>query len=329
VSRLPLTMAFSHYEHVSDLMNGKVPVEGVDLTCLNLQIEEIFFRMFTYRDFDVSEVSMAKYSSLISQGDSPFVGIPVFPSRVPRHSSIYIRRDGPVKQPSDLKGKRVGIPEWAQTASVYSRGLLQHQYGVDLKSVQWVQAGVDQPGRQEKVKLNLPAGINYTSEPTKSLGGMLISGELDAVLSAHAPICFEQGHPNVALMFPNYLEVEQQYVKETGILPIMHTVAIKREIVERNPWVATNLLAAFEESKRRSLQRVLNNTSSSLPIPWCYEIARRIQDIVGKELMPYGIEANRTTLEAFLQYAFEQGVCHRKLKPEDLYPAQVQRSFKV
>jgi 4,5-dihydroxyphthalate decarboxylase len=329
LSRLSLTLAISHYDHVADLLLGRVPVEGIDLTCLNLQVEEIFHRMFNYQDFDVAEVSMAKFSSLASQGDSPFVGIPVFPSRVPRHSSIYIRRNGPVKQPSDLKGKRVGVPEWAQTAAVYSRGLLAHQYGIDLTSIEWVQAGVDQSGRQEKVKLKLPPGIRYTPRPDKSLGGMLISGEIDAALSAHPPLSFDEGHPNIARLFEDYLGLEQQYVKETGILPIMHAVGIKRQIVEKNPWVAMNLFNAFEESKRRSLARVLSPTTSALPIPWGYELARRMQDIAGKELMPYGVEANRTTLDAFLQYAFEQGVCHRRLKPEDLFPPQVQKSFRV
>jgi 4,5-dihydroxyphthalate decarboxylase len=329
VSLLPLTLASSHYDHVTDLANGRVPVEGVDLTFLNLQIEEIFFRQFNYWDFDASEVSMGKYCSLVSQGAAPIVAIPVFPSRVPRHSSIYIRRDGAVKTPADLKGKRIGIPEWAQTASVYSRGLLAHQYGIDLTSIQWVQAGVDQPGRMEKVKLNLPNGIDYTPAPDKSLSGMLVSGEIDAALSAHAPSCFEQGHPNVVRLFPDYLDVEMKYVKETGIYPIMHTIAIKREIVERNPWVAANLFKAFDEARRRSVERALNSTGSTLPLPWGYEFARRMQDIVGKDLMPYGVEQNRTTLDAFLQYAFEQGVCHRRLTPDELFPLQVQKSFKV
>jgi 4,5-dihydroxyphthalate decarboxylase len=329
VGRLSLTLAISHYDHVADLALGRVPVEGIELNVLNLQVEEIFFRMFTYRDFDAAEVSMAKFSSLASQGESPFVGIPVFPSRVPRHSSIYVRRDGPVKQPSDLAGRRVGIPEWAQTAAVYSRGMLRHQYGVDLSSIEWVQAGVDQPGRQEKVKLNLPPGIRYRSAPDKSLGGMLLSGEIDAALSAHPPLCFEQGHPNVTRLFEDYLDLEQRYVKETGIFPIMHTVAIRRDIVERHPWVAMNLFKAFEESKRRSVARALNPTTSALPIPWGYEVARRMQNVVGEELLPYGIEANRTTLEAFLQYAFEQGVLHRRMQPDELFPPQVQRSFRV
>jgi 4,5-dihydroxyphthalate decarboxylase len=324
-----LTLAISHYDHVTDLVNGRAPVEGVDLTCLELQIEEIFFRTFNYRDFDVAEVSMAKYTALVSQGDAPFVAIPVFPSRVPRHSSIYVRRDGPVKQPSDLAGRKVGIPEWAQTAAVYSRGLLAHQYGVDLSSIQWIQAGVDQPGRAEKVKLKLPPGIRCTPAPDKSLSAMLVAGEIDAALSAHPPACFEQRHSNIRRLFEDYLEIEQRYVKDTGIFPIMHTVAIKREIVERHPWVAMNLFKAFEQAKARSVERALNSTSSTLPIPWGYELARRMQSIVGEDLMPYGIEANRTTLEAFLQYAHEQGVTHRKLAPEDLFPPQVQKSFKV
>jgi 4,5-dihydroxyphthalate decarboxylase len=329
VSKLPLTLAISHYEHVTELFSGRVGVEGVDLTCLNLQIEEIFFRQVNYRDFDVSEFSMGKYCSLVSQGEAPFVAIPVFPSRVTRHSSIYIRRDGAVKAPADLAGKTIGIPEWAQTASVYSRGLLQHQYGIDLASIQWVQAGVDQPGRLEKVKLKLPQGLKYESRPDKSLSGMLVSGEIDAALSAHAPACFEHGHPNVVRLFPDYLETEMKYVRDTGIYPIMHVIVFKREIVERHPWVAMNMFKAFDEARRISVERALNGTSSVLPLPWGYEYARRMQEIVGKDLMPYGVDANRVTLEAFLQYGTEQGVFHRKLEVEELFPAVVQKSFKV
>jgi 4,5-dihydroxyphthalate decarboxylase len=329
LSKLPITLAISHYDHVTELVSGRVPVEGVELTALNLQIEEIFFRQFNYRDFDVSEVSMGKYCSLVSQGNAPLVAIPVFPSRVPRHSSIYIRRDGPVKTPQDLAGKRIGIPEWAQTASVYSRGFIQHQYGIDLKSIHWIQAGVDQPGRLEKVKLKLPDGIRYESRPDKSLGGMLISGEIDAALSAHPPLCFDQGHPNVGRLFEDYLDIEMKYVKETGIYPIMHTVAFRREIVEQNPWVAANLFKAFDEARRISVERALTCTSSALPLPWGYEFVKQMQAVVGNDLMPYGVEANRATLDAFLQYAFEQGVCHRRLQPEELFPPQVQKSFKV
>jgi 4,5-dihydroxyphthalate decarboxylase len=240
-----------------------------------------------------------------------------------------VRRDGPVKTPADLVGRKVGIPEWAQTAAVYSRGLLAHQYGLDLAAIQWVQAGVDEPGRVEKVKLNLPNGITVTPRPDSTLNEMLVNGEIDAALTAHAPPCFVAGHPNVRRLFENYVDIEMAYVKETGILPIMHAIAIRREIVDKHPWIIANLFKAFDEAKRRSQQRALQITTTAFPVPWIYEYARRSQEIFGDDFFPYGIEANRTTLDAFLQYAFEQGVCHRRLQPEDLFPAQVQSSFRV
>ncbi|MEX1083719.1 MAG: 4,5-dihydroxyphthalate decarboxylase [Xanthobacteraceae bacterium] len=329
MARLPLSLALNQYDHTADLVSGRVPVDGIELNCLTLPIEEIFFRTFVYGEFDISEVSMAKYCSRISQDDRSLVAIPVFPSRVPRHSSIYIRRDGPVRQPSDLAGRKVGLPEWAQTASVYSRGLLAHHYGVDLASIEWVQAGVNQPGRIEKVKLNLPPGVKVTPRPDKSLSEMLVSGEIDVALSAHAPDCFEQGHPNIGRLFENFIDVEMKYVKETGIFPIMHTVAIRGELLERHPWVAMNLFKAFEEAKNRSLARAQSITATACPIPWCYEQTRRAKEIFGEDFWPYGIEANRKTLDAFLQYAFEQGVCHRRLAPEDLFAKQVQERFSI
>ncbi len=329
MTRLSLTLAVSEYDHVRDLVSGAVAVDGVELTCLTLQVEEIFFRTFVNRDFDASEVSMAKYCSMISQGDHSLAAIPVFPSRVPRHSSIYVRRDGPVRKPADLVGRKVGLPEWAQTAAVYSRGLLAHQYGIDLASIDWIQAGVDEPGRVEKVKLNLPKGVKVTPRPDSSLNEMLVKGEIDAALSAHPLPAFVNGHPNVTRLFEDFLELEMTYVKETGIFPIMHAVAIRRELVDRHPWLPMNLYKAFEEAKRRSIERVQTITTTAVPIPWCYEHARRAKTIFGDDFFPYGIDANRKTLDAFLQYAHEQGVCHRRLAPEDIFLPQVQERFGV
>ena len=234
-----------------------------------------------------------------------------------------------MKQPADLKGKRIGIPEWAQTASVYSRGLLRISTASTSQSIQWVQAGVDQPGRLEKVKLNLPAGIKYSSAVDKSFSGMLVSGEIDAALSAHPPACFEQGHPNVARLFPDYLEIEHEI--RQGHRHLSDHARDRDQAGDRreHPWIAANLFDAFEEAKRRSIERALQQHVSALPMPWGYEFARRMQEIVGEDLLPYGIDANRTTLDAFLQYGFEQGVLHKRMQPEDLFPPQVQRSFKV
>src|SRR6202035_3720599 len=197
MNEVPLTRAISRYDHVEDLVSGRVVPEGIRLTCLSLPIEEIFFRFLKYREWDVSEVSFAKYASLISQAAGSLTAIPFFPSRIFRHSSIFVRRDGAVRTPQDLAGKRIGLPEWAQTAAVYSRGLLAHQYGIDLAGIEWIQAGVNEPGRGEKVALNLPPGIRLTPAPTKSLSRMLVEGEVDAVFSAHPPDCFESGEANI------------------------------------------------------------------------------------------------------------------------------------
>ena len=329
MAREKLTLAIGDYDHVADMANGRVPVEGIDLTCLILQIEEIFFRTLAYREFDVSEISMAKYVSLVSQDDRSFVAIPVFPSRIHRHSSLYVRRDGPVQAPGDLAGRRVGVPEWAQTAAVYSRGFLAHQYGVDLASIDWVQAGVNEPGRAEKVALKLPSGIRLTPAPDRSLSAMLRDGEVDAILTAHAPDCFKQGHPNIRRLFEDYVAVEAEYFRTTGIFPIMHTVVIRRERLDAAPWVARELLKAFEEAKRRSMARALEVSAPRFPIPWCYAYAQQAQAMFGEDYWPYGIEANRTTLDAFLQYAHEQGVCHRRLAVEELFSRETAKAFRV
>ena len=330
LSKLPLTLAISHYDHVTELVTGRVPVEGVELTALNLQIEEIFFRQFNYRDFDVSgsldgQVLLAGVARQCAAGRDPGVSLAraaalvgLHPPRRPCEEAGRPRRQA--HRYPGMGADRVGL---------FTRLAFEHQYGIDLKSIHWIQAGVDQPGRLEKVKLKLPDGIRYESRPDKSLSGMLISGEIDAALSAHPPLCFDQGHPNVGRLFEDYLDVEMKYVKETGIYPIMHAVAFRREIVEKHPWVAANLFKAFDEARRISVERALACTSSALPLPWGYEFAKRMQAVVGNDLMPYGVEANRTTLDAFLQYAFEQGVCHRRLQPEELFPPQVQKSFRV
>ena len=312
-----------------DLASGAVRAQGIAINTLSFAVEEIFHRFTRYREWEASEMSMGKYTSLISQGERSITGIPVFPSRVFRHSSIYVRRDSKLKSPQDLRGRKVGLPEWAQTAAVYTRGMLVHEYGVGLDEVEWVQAGVDQPGRVEKVALKLPRGVRLTARPDLSLDRMLLAGEVDAVMSAHAPRAFEARHPDIVRLFPDYRPVEEAYFRKTGIYPIMHVIALRREVLDRFPWVATNLLEAFEEAKLRSLARAREITASRFPVPWIAEIADRAFELFDGDPMPYGIAANRTTLAAFLRFGFEQGVCHTLLQPEDLFPAEVQTTFKI
>ena len=329
MSKLPLTIAVSRYDHVNDVLTGAVPVEGIDLNPLDLPLHDIFFRFIHFKDFDVAELSMAKYVSMISQGDDLLIALPVFPSRVPRHSAIYVRRDGPVKQPADLAGRRVGVPEWAQTAGVYARGLLMHEFGVDLASIEWCQAGEDQPGRREKVELKLPPGVTVRTVLDKSLSDMLVAGELDAILAAQPPQPYLDGHPNIARMFEEFLDIEYRYVEKTKIIPIMHTIAMRKEIVDRHPWTAVNLFNAFEKAKNRSVERALYGGMTYFPILWGFEHARRSQTLFDGDYWPYGVESNRRTLEAFLRYAHEQGVCHRLLRVEELFPPQLLRSYRV
>ncbi len=329
MSRLPLTVAASDYAHFADLTSGRVPIEGVDLNFFRLSIEEIFYRFTRFREWHVSEMSMGKYISLKSQDDASITAIPVFPSRVFRQSSLFVRAGSPIGDASELAGKRIGIPEWAQTASIYTRGWLVHQLGIPLQEIEWVQAGVNQPGRVEKVELRLPEGVRYRNEPERSLTGMLLDGDIDVAMSAHPPGPFENGTGEIVQLYPNYREIEEAYFRETGIFPIMHVIALRADVFEANRWIAMNLLRAFEQSKTNAIERAREITATRLPFAWCYEAVERARDLFGEDFFPYGMEANRATLEAFLQYGFEQGVCHRRLAVEELFPPEVQSSFKV
>ena len=325
---LALTMAISRYDHVRDLTSGTVRAEGIDLTTLNLPVEEIFYRFLHHREWHVSELSLAKYVALRAAGDESICAIPVFPSRVCRHSSIFVRPDGP-RQPAQLAGARIGVPEWAQTASVYTRSLLMHEWGVPLTDVHWVQAGVNQPGRREKVELHLPPGVTLSSVTDRSLDEMLHAGDLDAVFSAHPPASFERGDPGIVRLFADHEPVEREYVARTGIFPIMHVIAIRGDVLDAAPWVAQNLLTAFEEAKQASLARLAEMTASRVPLPWIPERLAEMRALIGPDPWPYGVQANLPTLGAFLRYAYEQGVAACHLEPEELFAPQVLGHYRV
>lgn len=326
MNRLRLTLAVGDYDHTRDVSTGRLPVQGVDLTTLNLRPEEMFFRFTFFREWDVSEMSMGKYVSLRSQDDTSLAAIPVFPSRAFRHSMIYLREGGKIVRAEQLKDKRIGVPEWAQTAAIYSRGYLVHEAKVPLESVEWIQAGVNEPGRVEKVKLNLPKGVDYRAEPGRSLTDMLLAGDIDAILSARPPSALGRG---IERLFPDYEPVEEAYFRKTGIFPIMHVIVIKSKVLERHPWLAMNLYKAFEEAKRRSIERLADITVSAAPLAWLGPYAERMKRLFGDDFWPYGLEKNRVTLQAFVDFAYEQGVCHRRLALEELFAQQTLTSFKI
>jgi len=300
---IALSLALNNYDHVRDLLAGAVRPDGIDLLPLELPIEEIFYRFTKFREWDVSEMSFGKVVSLMSEERPGIVAIPVFVSRVFRHSAIYLREGAGIKKAKDLEGKRVGIPEWAQTAGIYVRGMLAHEYGVDLARIQWFQAGVREPGRVEKVELNLPTGVKIQRMPEKTLVAMLEAGELDAVMSAR-----EIPAPR---LFPDYRAAETEYWKKTRIFPIMHVLVMKRDVYERNRWIAMNLFKAFDEARRRSMARVREFGLSHLPVAWMPDHTKQWIALAGDDFWPYGIEPNRPTLEAFFQYSYEQGVAKK------------------
>ena len=319
---LRLSAALGPYDHVRGLRP-----QGIDLLLLELPIEEIFFRFTKFREWDVSEMSFGKVISLMAEERPEIIAIPVFVSRVFRHSAIYVANPK-IRTPRDLEGKRVGIPEWAQTAGIYVRGMLAEDHGVDLAKIDWLQAGVNEPGRAEKVELKLPAGIRYKARPDTSLSAMLASGEVDAIISARAPEAFVPGGAVVRL-FPDYRAEEERFYKKTGIFPIMHLVTMRRAAYEQHPWIAMNLYKMFDEAKRRCLARLRDFTCARIPLPWAAAIADEIAAGYGPDPYPYGIEESRPTLEAFCRYAHDQGVTHRRMTIDDLFPREVRAMARV
>jgi 4,5-dihydroxyphthalate decarboxylase len=320
VPLLKLTIATTDYDHFRDFRLGTVTAEGIDLTWLTLGHHECFARFTANREFDLSELSFAKFMTQISRPDSDIVGLPVICSRLFRFSSFYVNRKSGIATVEDLKGKRIGSPEWAHSAAVYMRGWLHNDMGVKLTDVHWYQAGANAPGREEKVELNLPDGLTLTRVADKSLSEMLAANDIDCAIIARPPICFLDGHPDVVRLFPDYLQMEEDYYARTRVWPIMHIVAMKKSVMVDNPWAPRNLYNAFLESRRLSFERILDPAVSRYPVPWLATYARRMRDMFGGDFFPYGIDDNRPTLEQMALYAVQQGIAHRLMQPEELFP---------
>ncbi|MBS1890568.1 MAG: 4,5-dihydroxyphthalate decarboxylase [Actinobacteria bacterium] len=314
---LRMALAIGDYDHVRDLVEGRVRAEGLEVTCLRLPPEEIFARSSSRQEWEAAEFSLALYVNRVSRGDRSWIGIPAFPSRVFRHSSFYARKDGPTTL-EQLTGARVGIPEWAQTAGVWARGILAERHGVDLATVGWVQGGVNDAGRREKGTLELPSGIELEVESERSLDALLRAGEIDAVISARPPAGVVSGE--VRRLLPDPRAAEAAFWEETGVFPIMHLVVLRGDFLEAAPWAAASLFAGLDEARLRSTRRLLDLTASHVPLPWVTDTAVEARERFGGDLWPYGIEANRATLETFLRYARAQGVATEDVGLEDLFP---------
>jgi 4,5-dihydroxyphthalate decarboxylase len=332
MSDLRLTVAVGDYDQTRDLALGRVRAMGIDLTVLNNDVEEIFYRFHDRLEWEVSELSMGMYTSAISRGDNRFIAIPVFPSRVFRHSAIYIRPDGKIRKPEDLAGKRIGCAQWSQTAAIYVRGYLAETVGVPLSSIDWIQAGVNDAGREEPSILRLPENIKLKSVADRTLNDMLLNGEIDAAISARPPRSFTEGSGRIVRLFPEYRLAEEDYFRQTKIFPIMHTIAIRRDVYEANRWIARNLFKAFQEAKQRSVARMLDATAAHVPLPWSLDLAERAgRGLVFEsgDFWPYGVTDNRATLSAFLRFTFDQGTTHRKLSIEEIFAEEALAEVRV
>jgi 4,5-dihydroxyphthalate decarboxylase len=322
MSNLRLTLACGPYDRTLALRDGTVQPAGIDLNYVTLQPAEIFWRMLQYKEFEASEMSLSNYVTLVSGGAAPFVAIPVFPSRVFRHGYFFIHAGKGISTPADLKGKRGGVPEYSMTAAVYMRGLLQHEYGVKPSDVEWVQ------GRAARLRHGLPADVRLTQAPPGTeLGDLLECGEIDFLMTANNPLSFRRGALQVRRLFPDYRALEQDYYRRTKIYPIMHTVVLRRDVHERDPWAAVNLYQAFCRAKEHCYRLLQETGSPKASFAWLQPLIEEEQAIIGPDWYPYGIEQNRASIEALLQYTSEQGLSERRLAIEDLFVPSTMRDI--
>jgi 4,5-dihydroxyphthalate decarboxylase len=329
VSKLKLSIATGNYDRTRAMVDGTVLIDGVDPIFMLLSPEEMFFRSFRDKAFDVSELSLSSFTVKTADGNNPYVGVPVFPSRAFRHTAICIRTDRGIDSPSDLHGRRIGTPEYQLTACVWARALLE-EYGVKPSDVIWVRGGLEELGRPEKIALKLPPNIRIEAAPADmTLSQMLARGDIDAIVAPRAPSCFEKGDPNVGWLWPDPAKAASDFYRKTKIFPIMHLIGIRKELVADHPWLPMAIFKAFTESKAKAVEMLVDTSASKVTLPFVDELVRSTRELMGDDFWPYGIEPNRHVLDSFLQHHHEQGLSSRRLQPEELFHPSTLESFKI
>jgi 4,5-dihydroxyphthalate decarboxylase len=331
MSSLRLSFACWNYDRTRALADGRVKPDGIDLVYLDQVVEETFFRMARQREFDLAEMSLSSYSISLMRDDPPFIAIPVFPSRMFRHAGIFVSAKSGIRQPKDLIGKRVGVPEFQLTAPVWMRGILADEYGVDPASVTYYYGGEEEPGREEKIKLDLPAKIKIQPiGPTQTLSHMLADGDIDALYAPRIPSTYRTRPGTVRRLFEDFATVERAYYEKTKIFPIMHVVAIRRDVYNVNRWIAQTLFKAFTEAKAIAYDDLDATAAIKTMIPWQTAQVEQTRRLMGDDWWSYGLAPNRHVLETFLRYHHEQGLSKRRLKPEELFaPETLEGSFRI
>jgi 4,5-dihydroxyphthalate decarboxylase len=329
MSKLRLSIAVRDYDRARPLSDGLVQIDGVDPIFMALGPEEIFFRAFRHAEFDICELSLSSFTVKTAQGNCPYVGVPAFVSRTFRHTAIYVRTDR-IKKPADLKGKKVGVPEYQLTANVWARAILEDDHGVKPSDIHWIRGGLTEAGRLEKININLPKDVRLDDVPQgRTLSDMLDAGEIDAFIGPRVPPAFERGDPSVGWLFPDPVAAAKDYYKRTGIFPIMHLIGVRRELAEKQPWLPAAVFKAFEQAKTMALQKLNDTSSTKVTLPFVEEWLMEARALMGEDFWPYGVEKNRKTLEIFLRHHHSQGLSPRLVKVEELFHPGTLETYKL
>jgi len=320
MSNLPLKIAFWDYDRTRALIDRQVRPQGIDLDIQVLRPRSMFPRMLDHQEFDVSELSLASYAALKARGNCPFVAIPVPISRFFRHSCIYIRSDSGIREPRDLKGKRVGTTQYGSTAATWIKGMLQDDYGVPASDMHWFMGGLTTPTEPPLIPLELPASIHIDFlRAGQTLEQMLLDGELDALFSIYLPSIFLQGSPRIQRLFPDFKAVEQDYYRRTGIFPIMHTIVVREHIHRSHPWVAPSIYKAFCEARDLAIGKFYDTDALHLTLPWLIDHVEEAWRVLGKDYWAYGLQPNRSAIDAVGRYVHEQGLAPRVVSAEEMF----------
>jgi len=329
MSKLKLSVAIGNYDRVRTLLDGSVQIDGVDPIFMTLPPEEIFFRAFRTVDFDICELSMSSFTVKTAEGTCPYVGVPAFVSRAFRHNSIYVRTDR-IKSPADLKGKRIGLPEYQLTACVWARIILEDDHGIKPSDVTWVRGGIDDPSRPEKITIKLPGGVRLENAPEgKTISQLLEAGEIDAFVALRAPSLAGKRHPHIGWLFPDPIAAGRDYYRRTGLFPIMHVTGIRRTLVERHPWLPAAVLKAFTQAKAKCLEELEDTSATKCTLPFVEEELKAARELMGHDFWSYGLAPNRKVLETFLRHHHAQGLSARLLTPEELFHPSTHESFTI
>lgn len=306
-----LSLACVATDRTRPILDGRVTVPGVRFTALPGEPEDIFRRALRDRAFDVTELSMGSHIVTTARGDAPYVGVPVFLSRAFRHSAIYVRTDRGIRAPGDLAGRAVGLPEYQQTAALWVRGILREHYGVDTRGIAWRTGG-------ERVAITLPDGFDVRplGEP---LEAALAAGRLDALIAPRPPACFLDGSAPVDRLFPDYRAEEQAWFKASGFFPIMHCLAVRRDVAERHPWLPVELFRAFARARALSLAELSMVNVLRVSLPWIAAEAAAQTAFMGGNPWPYGFARNRAEIAAMIRFAMHDGLAARAIEPEALF----------